>query len=72
MKYELSFSDGIVNRNDRILVSAVLHAKDPDYQLELRIMSKDSTLRRARICVKSATLSRLRPNGPWSKVGYIF
>ena len=72
MLYELSFSDGIVNRNDRILVSAVLHAKDPDYQLELRIINKDSTLRRARIYVTSATLSRLRPNGPWSKVGYIF
>ena len=38
----------MVNRNDRILVSAALHAKDPDYQLELRIMGKDSTLRRAR------------------------
>ena len=45
---ELSFSDGIVNRSDRILVSAALHAKDPDYQLKLRIMGKDSTLRRAR------------------------
>ena len=48
VKYELSFSDGMVNRNDRILVSAALHAKYPDYQLELRIMGKDSSLRRAR------------------------
>ena len=38
----------MVNRNDRILVLAALHAKYPDYQLELRIMGKDSSLRRAR------------------------
>ena len=34
----------MVNRNDRILVSAVLHAKDPDYQLELRIWAKTQPL----------------------------
>ena len=48
VKYELSFSDGIVNRSDCILVSAALHAIDPDYQPKLRIMGKDSTLGRAR------------------------
>ena len=40
VKYELSFSDEIVYRNDRILVLAALHPKDPDYQMKLRIWAK--------------------------------
>ena len=76
VKYELSFSDEIVYRNDRILVLAALHAKDPDNQLKLRIWAKVQPLgvpehhygdqRWTRnwcsslIHVKSATLSRLR------------
>ena len=46
VKHELSFRDGIVNRDDRILASAALHAKDPG--TEIARMGKDSTLRRAR------------------------
>ena len=76
VKYELSFSDAIVYRNDRILVSAALHAKDPDYQMKLRIWAKVQPLGvpqhlhgdqrwksnwcSSLIHVKSATLSRLR------------
>ena len=75
-RYELSFSDAIVYRNDRILVSAALHAKDPDYQMKLRIWAKVQPLGvpehlyddqrwtsnwcSSLIHVKSATLSRLR------------
>ena len=40
VKCELSFSDAIVYRNDRILVSAALHAEDPDYQMKLRLWVK--------------------------------
>ena len=40
LKYELSFGDAIVSRNDCILVSAALHPKDPDYQMKLRIWAK--------------------------------
>ena len=46
VKHELSFRDGIVDRNDRILVSATLHAKDPE--TEIARMGKDATLRRTR------------------------
>ena len=76
VKYELSFSDATVYRNDRILVSAALHAKDPDYQMKLRIWAKVQPLGvpqhlhgdqrwksnwcSSLIHVKSATLSRLR------------
>ena len=76
VKYELSFSDEIVYRNDRILVLAALHAKDPDNQLKLRIWAKVQPLGvpehhygdqrwtsnwcSSLIHVKSATLSRLR------------
>ena len=78
---ELSFSDLIVNRKDRILVSAALHAKDPG--TEIARMGKDSRFGvpehlyddqgwtsnwRVHWYVKSATLSRLRTNRPWSKV----
>ena len=78
VKYELSFSDAIVYRNDRILVSAALHAKDPDYQMKLRIWAKVQPLGvpehlfgdqrwtsnwcSSLIHVKSATLSGLRTN----------
>ena len=75
-RYELSFSDAIVYRNDRILVSAALHAKDPDFQMKLRMWPKVQPLGlpehlygdqrwtsnwcSSLIHVKSATPSRLR------------
>ena len=40
IKCEMSFSDAIVYRSDPILVSAVLHANDPDNRLKLRIWAK--------------------------------
>ena len=76
VKYELSFSDAIVCRNDRILVSAALHPKDPYYLLKLGIWAKvqpfgvpehlygdqrwTSNWCSSFIHVKSVTLSRLR------------